>query len=144
MMNSFGMQLPICLIWTPASLRKLSRFLLCQGTCLFKHIELPSLPVFTKQAALLSGEEREGEVGGCISQRQELQKEGCQPLRGRPFNSISALEQNKKQGSFNASLPEEIPGWLKLCCCSKLRLRVYRWGSGRVRRKKKHSIWIKC
>lgn len=49
------MQLPICLIWTSTSLRKLSRFLLCQGTCLFKHIELPSLPVFTKQAALLVG-----------------------------------------------------------------------------------------
>lgn len=54
-MNSFGMQLPICLIWTSTSLRKLSRFLLCQGTCLFKHIELPSLPVFTKQEALLGG-----------------------------------------------------------------------------------------
>lgn len=54
-MNSFGMQLPICLIWISASLRKSSRFLLRQGTCLFKHIELSSLPGFRKQAGPAEG-----------------------------------------------------------------------------------------
>lgn len=57
-MNSFALRLPIIrLIWISTSLRKLPRLLLCQGACLFKHIEPPIFARFHKTGWLCQGRE---------------------------------------------------------------------------------------
>lgn len=130
-MNSFGMQLPICLIWTSSSLRKLSRFLLCQGTCLFKHIELPSMPVFTKQEALLRG------LGGAFHRGKNYRKKAASLSIGDHSTPSQPQNRTKSKVALILLCQKKYQGSSNPVAASELRLHVYRSDSGRVRKRKK-------
>lgn len=134
-MNSFGMQLPICLIWTSSSLRKLSRFLLCQGTCLFKHIELPSLPVFTKQEALLRG------VGGAFHRGRNYRKKAASLSMGDHSTPSQPQNRTKSKVALILLCQKKYQGSSNPVAASELRLRVYRGDSRRVRKRKKNILF---